>query len=361
MGRTGADKAGEPSARAERRPRARDIAELLGVSETAVSFALNGRAGISDETRDRILRTVAEMGYTPNYAARALSGGGASTVGFVVARSPEDVGSEAFFLQLMSGMQAALSASDYGLLFQLVPDVDAEVAVYRRWKAENRVDGVVLVDLREDDPRPAAVAELGLPSVLAGGPDPSGRLVSVAIDDVAAVELVLDHLVDRGHHRLGYVAGEPHLAHVARRIAAIERAAPQRGVTVSIVPTDFSAVAGARAVAELMSRPQAPTALVFDNEVLAISGIDVVRALGRAIPSEVAVVSLEDSLICTATRPQVTALHRETHEFGRVVAEHLLAEIAGHGSPSEQAPLPRLMVRGSTDSAATIDGEPAAG
>lgn len=332
-----------------KRPRSRDIAQRLGVSETAVSFALNGRAGISDETRQRILRTVEEMGWTPNYAARALSGGGASTVGFVVARTPQDIGSESFFLQLMSGMQEGLSASNYGLLFQLVPDIEAEVAVYRKWKAENRVDGVVLVDLREGDPRPEAVAAMGMPGVVAGGPDPDGRVPSIAIDDVGAIELVLDHLVALGHTHLGYISGPAHLSHIARRISAMRRAAEERGLTVALAPTDFTAEAASRATSAWVAGIDAPTAMLFDNEVLAIAGIGAIRSAGLSIPDDVAVVSLEDSLICTATRPQITALHRETHEFGKVVVEHLLAEIGGHGTPSEQAPLPRLMVRGSTD------------
>lgn len=320
-----------------------------------MSFALNGRPGISDETRERILRTVEQMGWTPNYAARALSGAGSSTVGFVVARSPEDVGSEAFFLQLMSGMQTALSTEHYGLLFQVVADLTEEIAVYWRWKAENRVDGVVLVDLRRDDPRPAAIAELGLPAVLAGGPDPNGDLSSVSIDDTAAVRLVLDHLTGLGHERLGYITGEPSLDHVATRISVLSQEAARRDVEVRVEPTDFSTPAAVRAVGAMLDLPRRPSALIFDNEVLAAAGLGVLRAQRLRVPDDVAVVSLEDSLVCTAMTPQITALHRDTYEFGRVVAEQLLQEISGSESVSAQVHLPRLAVRGSTVASAPGD------
>ncbi|GAA3034908.1 hypothetical protein GCM10020000_10410 [Streptomyces olivoverticillatus] len=153
-----------------RRPTIKDIARRAGVSESAVSFALNGRPGVSAATRDRVRRVAEQLGWQPSTAARALSGEGSATVGLVLARPARTLGVESFFLQLVSGVQEALAARRLGLLFQVVEDTDAECALYRRWWAEHRVDGLLVVDPRDGDPRPALLAELGLPAVLIGAP-----------------------------------------------------------------------------------------------------------------------------------------------------------------------------------------------
>lgn len=321
---------------------------MLGVSETAVSFALNGRPGISEETRARILAAVNELGFTPNYAARALTGAGTSTIGFVVARAAESIGSESFFLHLIAGMQSALAARRYGLLFQVVGSVEEELVVYRRWHEENRVDGVVIVDLREPDPRPAALAELGVPAVLVGGPDPSGLLSSVSIDDRAAARVVIDHLAGLGHRSITYIAGDPALEHVRQRTEAFLDHGAATGADVQVVPTDFSPEAGIAAVTAQLGRPRPPTALVFENEVVTVAGLGVLRLHGLTVPDDVAVVSFEDSGICAAVQPPITAVHRETYDYGRVVAEHLLRQVDGLPPASVVLPHPLLAVRGSS-------------
>uniref|UniRef100_UPI00292F5388 LacI family DNA-binding transcriptional regulator n=1 Tax=Clavibacter michiganensis TaxID=28447 RepID=UPI00292F5388 len=100
----------------------REIARRAGVSESAVSFALNDRPGVSEITRDRVRRVAEQLGWRPSTAARALSGEGAATVGFVLARPAHTLGVDSFFLQLVSGIQEVLAERHLGLLFQVAQD-----------------------------------------------------------------------------------------------------------------------------------------------------------------------------------------------------------------------------------------------
>src|SRR5689334_5762179 len=136
-----------------RRTTIADIARAAGVSKGAVSYALNGRPGVSDATRRRILKIAAEVGWHPSSAARALSDGRAGVLGLVVDRPARTLGIESFFMQLISGIEATLSASSVGLLLQVTEDQANEMDAYRRWWGQRRVDGVIIVDLRQDDPR----------------------------------------------------------------------------------------------------------------------------------------------------------------------------------------------------------------
>ncbi|MEV8535340.1 LacI family DNA-binding transcriptional regulator [Streptomyces sp. NPDC051211] len=334
-----------------RRPTIKDIARRAGVSESAVSFALNDRPGVSQETRARIRRVAEELGWQANSAARALSGARSGAVGMVLARPAHTLGVESFFLQLVSGIQEVLSAARTALLFQVVEDLDAECAVYRRWWAEQRVDGVLVVDPRTQDPRPDLLARLGLPAVAVGETDPSAPLSSVRADDAEAMTQVLDHLYGLGHRRITHIAGLPGLAHTDRRIRALRRAADRRGLTaaeVRSVPTDYSDTEGAAATRRVLAEPRPPTALVYDNDVMAVAGAAVAAELGIPVPGRLSLVAWDDSALCRVTHPRLTALVRDTAGFGRLAAEELLAVLAGGPPRVREGEQPRLEPREST-------------
>ncbi|WP_435107244.1 LacI family DNA-binding transcriptional regulator [Nocardiopsis synnemataformans] len=328
------------------RPTLRDIAARVGVSETAASFALNGRPGVSEETRQRVLAVVEELQWTPNHAAQALSGARAMTVGLAITRTVQSVGSEQFFMNLMSGMHTVLSARRYGLLFQVTESIEGEIDLYRRWSNDSRVDGVVLVDLRIGDPRPRIVADLGLPAIVAGGPDPVGAVPSVSIDDAAAMRTVMDHLRSAGHTRIAYVCGDPSLLHVHRRVDAFTRAGREHGLEAAdVLQTDFSVASGTRATQRLLTTSDRPSAVIYDNEVLAVAGLGEIRAAGLRTPADIAVVTCEDSPMCGVVHPPLTALRRDTAAFGADVAEHLLRIIDGDRDEGTEEKVPELVVR----------------
>lgn len=348
-----------------RRPTIKDIARRAGVSESAVSFALNDRPGVSQETRARIRRVAEELGWQPNSAARALSGERSGAVGLVLARPAHTLGVESFFLQLVSGIQEALSAARTALLFQVVEDLDAECAVYRRWWAERRVDGVLVVDPRTHDPRPELLGRLGLPAVMVGEGDltrAESAVSSVRADDAGAMTRILDHLHGLGHRRIVHVAGLPELAHTARRIEALRTEAALRGLgadRVRSVVTDYSDAEGAAATRRVLAEPDPPTALVYDNDVMAVAGIAVAAELGIPVPGRLSMVAWDDSALCRVTHPRLTALVRDTAAFGRLAAEELLAVLAGRPPAVRTSEQPRLEPRESTaPPAAHTDPDP---
>ncbi|MER7376304.1 LacI family DNA-binding transcriptional regulator [Streptomyces lanatus] len=334
-----------------RRPTMKDIARHAGVSQSAVSFALNGRPGVSEETRDRVRQVAEELGWRPSTAARALSGEGAATVGFVLARPADTLGVDSFFLQLVSGIQEVLAERHLGLLFQVVEDVADECAVYRRWWAEHRVDGVLVVDPRTDDPRPDLLDELGLPAVVIGGApdDRHPGLSTVWADDAGAMASVVDGLYALGHRRIVHIAGLPGLAHTERRIRTLRAEAGRRGLSeVKSVTTDYSDAEGAAVTRRVLEGVAPPTALIYDNDVMAVAGAAAATELGFAVPADVSVVSWEDSALCRMVKPWLSALSRDSVEFGRTAARELTALLDGGSARAVRVPVPRLVERGST-------------
>ena len=326
-----------------------DIARIAGVSVSAVSLAFNGRPGISDATRARVLAVAEELNWRPLRAARSLKGAANDAVGLVIARPARTIGVEPFFAHILSGLQSRLSPEGISLQLLIVEDTDAEIATYRRWAAEHRVDGLVLLDLVVDDPRPAVVADLGVPAVMLGGHGDDAPVSTVWVDDHAAMLHVLEYLAALGHVDVGHVSGVAGFQHTRRRLDAVDEHAAGLGLTVRSIPTDFSDAQGAAATRRLlMTRPR-PTAIVYDSDVMAVAGLGVAGEMGVRVPRDLSVLSFDDSTLTEMTHPAVTSLARDTYDLGALTATELLRVIAEPGVVRHvQGALPELVVRGST-------------
>ena len=213
-----------------RRVTIRDIADRAGVSKGAVSYALNGRPGVSDRTRERIVSIAQELGWYPNRAARALSAERAEACGLVLARPAKTLALEPFFMEFIAGVESEVSARSFALTIQLAENVQEEIEIYRRWWGERRVDGVLIIDLRVDDPRVEALEKLGLPAVVVGGPVPGGALPSVSHDEASVVFDAVRYLAALGHTRIGRVAGVGHFVHTTQRTEAFRSVAHELGL-----------------------------------------------------------------------------------------------------------------------------------
>lgn len=334
-----------------RRTTIADIAARAGVSISAVSFALNDRPGVSDETRARVKAVARELDWQPHTAARALGGARAGSIGFVLNRPARTLGTESFFGDLISGIQLGLAGSHVGMNLLVARDADEELATYRDWWRGHRVDGVVLIDPRRDDERVALLAELGMPAVVVGShPSPAGTAPSVWIDDSDATDTVLRYLHALGHRRIAHVAGRPEFEHTAMRIERVRDFAATAGLeSAESLPTDYSADAGAAATRTLLSRSVRPTAIVYDNDVLAVAGLGVASEMGVTVPAELSVVSFDDSAMVRLVRPSITSLTRDTVELGQRAAVLLREQIEVTGPlPSRPGPALTLSVREST-------------
>jgi len=325
-----------------------DIAKRAGVSKGAVSLALNGRPGVSDETRERILAIVKELGWSPNRAARALSAAKAGACGLVLARPARMLALEPFFIELIAGVESELSERSIALTIQLVHDIDEEIEVYRRWWAERRVDGVLMVDLRRDDPRIGALIKLGLPAVVVGGPLEDHALPAVWHYETLVFADVVRYLAALGHTKIARVSGLGEFVHTATRTAAFLDVTSELGISAEVVETDFAPESGARATRRLLSQPEPPTSVVYDSDLLAVTGLGVAHQMGFSVPDDVSIVAWDDSLMCGVVHPPLTALTRDIPAYGTAATKLLLAAIEGLSPGDIMTPRGELTPRGST-------------
>ncbi|WP_285726889.1 LacI family DNA-binding transcriptional regulator [Psychromicrobium xiongbiense] len=326
-----------------------DIARLAGVSAGAVSFALNGRPGVSEATRARILAIAQELQWRPNMAARTLVGARTGVIGLAVNRPARTLGAEAFFADLISGIQSGLTRTRTAMHLRVAVSLEDELEIYREWHGSQQVDGVILIDPRDDDPRLPLLRDVGLPAVVIGShPAPQDGPTAVWIDDDHTANTLFDYLVALGHRHIAYLAGPAAFEHTALRVAAFNRLQAS-GVRTETVYTDYlpaSAVIGTR---RLLSSRERPTAIVFDNDVLAVAGLRVVQEMRVEVPGAISLASFDDSVIAGLVHPSITCMTRDTFELGEVAATTLMEQLDSPGPlPSRTGPQPVLTVREST-------------
>ncbi len=326
-----------------------DIARLAGVSPGAVSFALNGRPGVSEQTRRRILDIAEQHQWEPSSAARALVGARAGVIGFAVNRPADTLGAEAFFTDLIAGAQSALAEHRIAMQMVLVSSVEEEVATYRRWRSANQVDGVIVIDPRDDDPRLAVLPELAMPAVVIGSrSSEDGQPASIWLDDGQVAHSLFDYLAALGHRSIAYVAGPAEFQHTRLRTEVLQGLSA-RDVAGEVVSTDSSPAAASDTMRSLLSRPRRPSAVVFDNDVMAIAGLRVAQEMGVSVPADLSIASFDDSVVAGLVHPSLTCITRDTFGLGAAAAGFLLEQIdAPEVLADRVGGLPQLTVREST-------------
>lgn len=326
-----------------------EIAERAGVSPGAVSFALNGRKGVSESTRARILLVADELGWEPGAAAKSLTAKKTNSVGLVLARDPMNLGVESFFMQFLAGMESELGPRGYALLLQVAPDTASELKTLRRWRTTRRVDGALLVDLRVDDPRAAYfAAHPEFPSVAVADPTAAPGLTTIWTDDAEAMREAVRALAALGHRRIARTAGLTDLVHTKIRDAAFHEEITALGCEGVLLHTDYSPDQGAEVTAEALSAEHPPTAFVYDNDIMAIAALGVFARAGLRVPDDVSVIAWDDSLICRHTVPKLTTLSHDVVAFGAHAARRLFDVLGGASPDAFLDSTPRLEVREST-------------
>ncbi|WP_211269164.1 LacI family DNA-binding transcriptional regulator [Saccharothrix syringae] len=269
------------------------------------------------------------------------------SVGLVLARPARLLGAEPFFMEFIAGIEERLAEDDRSVLLHVVGAQDAEIAAYRRWAAGSVVDAVVVVNRTADDQRPRVLRELGLPALYVGEPDELA-VPAVRSDDAGPVREALAYLLELGHRRVARVSGPETLLHTRARTAALLAGCAEAGIEPVVLEGDYSEETGAKLTAALLAADEPPTAILYDNDVMAVAGLNVAKELGVAVPGQLSLVAWDDSSLCRLATPALTTMSVDVHQFGVTVAESVLELVGGQPVAERWSPTATLVPRQST-------------
>ncbi len=208
---------------------------------------------------------------------------------------------------------------------------------------------MILVDPRADDPRLGFFQGAGaLPAVVVGDTSLAGGLTNVWTDDAAAMRESVRYLHAMGHRRIARVGGVGTFGHTLIRDRAFDEEVATLGAEGLVVGTDYTAVQGAGATRTLLTGAEPPSAIIYDNDVMAVAGLGVASEVGVAVPRELSMIAWDDSPLCEATYPRLSALSHDVTRYGAHVARRLFDRIDGAAHASFLDSVPTLRTRGST-------------
>jgi DNA-binding LacI/PurR family transcriptional regulator len=325
-----------------------DVAARAGVSRATVSRVVNGSPHVSRDVRVRVETCIDAMGYAPNRAARSLAGRRSETIALVVSEPSVRLFADPFFAGTTLGVTGVLSSTDLQLVLMMVANDDDRTRVARHLR-RGGADGALLVSARADDPLVEALADAGLPCVVAGRPQVSAPTVGwVDADNVGGAEAAVAHLLATGRRTVGTVAGPGDMAPGvdrrrgwARALAASGHAADDDLVAVA----DFTRAGGEAAARRLLARRPDVDGLFVASDLMALGALDALRAADRAVPDGVAVVGFDDTELARTADPPLTTVRQPIEQLGAEMARRLVARIAPAGGARDDQDAGGVMLR----------------
>jgi DNA-binding LacI/PurR family transcriptional regulator len=330
----------------------KQVGELVGVSQSTVSRVLSGaptNVPVAPETRERILKTVADLGYTPNPVARALRNARTSLIGLIV----RDI-NDPFFSVAVAAMTAEAHRHGYSVVLGHANSRADEALALSETLMMGHCEGAILLgDLRDQATFWVKAAGRSMPFVGVWQGSRAPHMPVVNVDNDAGTRLAVDHLVELGHQRIAFVQGGRTGDGLERRDAFLKALAahaisvPDR--YLHVVPNEF--VDAASAVEPLLRARNRPTAIVCSTDVVAIGALKAASRLGVAVPQDLSVVGFDDIPLAEIAIPSLTTVHQPLEELSRKALAQVIERIS---APRDVAPAhvqviaPTLVIRDST-------------
>ena len=304
----------------------KDIAARAGVSQSTVSFVLNGMDGmrISSETRKRVLDAVSELGYRPRSAGRPSKAANHRVIGLMI----DEVATSPFASISIEGAQEYAWRSN--VLVEVVMtggDKTYESAVLRKWAAD-RVEGVIYGSIltRQVTP-PDALSKHR--AVLLNCYDSDERFPSVVPAERRGGEVATKALIDAGHRRIAFISGEPWMEASGQRMEGYERALQEAGIPLDpalVIEGNFLPSGGRNATLRLMAAERRPDAIFCANDLMAVGCYEALKELGEDIGRTIAVMGYDDQEIAQHLSPALSTVLLPHREMGQWCSAQILEE-----------------------------------
>ena len=325
----------------------KDIAKAVGVSASTVSRALSGSPLVNEETRSRILNVARSLGYERNELARALVKGASGAIGLIV----PDI-TNPFFSDVARGVSDIAERAGYGvILCNTDGRVDRELS-YVRLMRRKRVDGLLVCSATLDAPFVQDLTAAGTPFVLVSRMSADPDVPYVITDDRAGARLAVEHLVDLGHRRIGFIGGPENVQASRDRMSAYQDVLAEHAITARrgwSDHADFTQAAGRQVGQQILAQADRPTAIFAANDVTALGVLEVAEGLGLRVPEDLSLVGYDDISYASLPRIQLTTVAQPAIEMGQIAADWLFSRIGSDDVlPLQRVLNPRLVVRSTT-------------
>jgi DNA-binding LacI/PurR family transcriptional regulator len=332
----------------------RGLAQHLNISIGTVSRALNGKADVNPETRQRVLDAAAALGYSPNQSGRSLRHGTTNLIGLLIPTSQEKALIDFTFSEVLDGMRHVLAGRGLDLAVFLYAEEDDPFSHLRRIAERRLTDGLMIADTLRTDPRIDYLVEKRIPFAAFGRSRSGGSHPWVDIDFPGAATEAVQRLVQQGHRRIALVTSENERNFVGLVRQAFKRALKAHGLVFEdelIQRCSHGEDSGYLGAGRLLELAHRPTAVLTQNGPIAIGLYRRLAEAGLRPGADVAVISLLGDAQAQFLSPALTSFHTDLGLIGRRLGEALLAVLPQAAAPSEpiQQLVPMAITPGESD------------
>jgi DNA-binding LacI/PurR family transcriptional regulator len=293
---------------------------------------VNGSTTVAPQIYEAVQQAIQELGYVPNPAARSLVTRQTNSFALVVSEPPTRVFSDdPMFSTVIRSVSIELEAADKQVVLMLVGSPSGHARV-KRYVAGGHVDGVMFMSMHGADPLPAALARMRVPVVSYGRPAVPVDLPYVDNDNVGGAGTAVQHLLDIGRRRIATITGPLDMIGGQDRLTGYRNALQSSGRRPIVAMGDFTRESGALAMRQLLEDDPDLDAVFVANDLMAVGALRMLRAAGRRVPDDVAVIGFDDIEAAGYTEPPLTTVRQPV---SRQAAEmvRLLLSLADGAEP----------------------------
>ncbi len=311
-----------------RRPTIRDVAKKSGLSVSTVSLVLNEKSSVAKETRDKVQKVIAELNYHPQRSARGLASKSSGNIGLILTDDHFNV-AEPFYTRVFLGTEFEARKHNYYVLLTTVAPTVRGTKEMPRFLLEHNVDGVIIVG-KIGTPWIEYVRQLNLPIMLVDYEIPRHRLSTVTMDNNGGARLVVEHLLELGHTRIGFIGGDVEHPSIAARYRAYSDVLQSHGIEIdsswkSINETDTGIENGYRAAKRLLcTAANRPTAVFAANDAMALGCMKYCKEVGLSVPESVAIVGFDNIEAGLLVEPRLTTVNVHREDMGAMAVRRLV-------------------------------------
>ncbi|MFE6331786.1 LacI family DNA-binding transcriptional regulator [Streptomyces sp. NPDC057798] len=331
-------------------PTLEEVAALAGVGRGTVSRVINNVAGVKESTRHAVQRAIAELEYVPNLAARSLAGRRTDAIALVMTEPDWRKFAEPFFSETIGSVGDALTDTRMQLLLTQVR-TNGERKRFVEYARGGRVDGVLLMSVHAEDPLPDMLADAEVPTVMLGRRSGDESITYVDADNAGGARTAVTHLLSSGRSTIATITGPLDMYVAQCRLRGYREALDRAGLDAKpswVAEGDFTEQSGRAAMAELIAREPDIDAVFAASDSMAVGALNALRAAGRRVPQDVAVIGFDDFLLAQRTDPTLTTVRQPLQEIGRTMVRLLLEEMEDSGVAWRHVSLrTELVLRGS--------------
>lgn len=313
-------------------PTLEDVAQRAKVSTATVSRCLNRTGNVTEETRRRVMQAVEELGYTPNFGARALAARRTQTIGAIIPTMEN-----AIFARGLQAFQETLNDGGYTLLVSSTGYDPQREAEQIRTLLARGADGLLLIGYDRDPALYDYLNTRNIPYLISWAHRPGGDHPAIGFDNVQPMMELTELVVKKGHRQIAIISGiTKGNDRAADRVRGIRAGLAQAGLNPDAVPcieVSYTVENGSAAFEVLMNAASPPTAVMCVNDVLAAGALQKARAMGLAVPEDVSVTGFDDIEIASLVTPKLTTVHVPHWHMGSQAAQELINLIEKKAAP----------------------------